>query len=213
MQFQPGQSGNPAGRPPGSRNKKTLALEAAFDDRAEGILDDVVARAKDGEKTAMRLCMERIMAPKRERPVAIVLPPIETPADARKALAVVTAELGEGTITIGEASKLIALIDRMVRMIERVANLEQKQRDEKNQRDAMRRIAEQMLGRKIPVETEEEQEEQARQAPEAGFAADPSLYFPVNSENAGAADGPGAALALGRRAPDPSEGPPLARAA
>jgi hypothetical protein len=213
MQFQPGQSGNPAGRPPGSRNKKTLALEAAFDDRAEEILDDVVARAKDGEKTAMRLCMERIMAPKRERPVAIVLPPIETPADARKALAVVTAELGEGTITIGEASKLIALIDRMVRMIERVTVLEQKQRDEKDKRDAMRRIAEQMLGREIPVETEEEQEEQARQAPEAGCAADPSLYFPVNSENAGAADGPGAALALGRRTPDPSEGPPLARAA
>jgi hypothetical protein len=86
MQFQPGQSGNPAGRPPGSRNKKTLALEAAFDDRAEEILDDVIARAKAGEKTAMRLCMERILAPRRERPVVIDLPLIETPADARSSL-------------------------------------------------------------------------------------------------------------------------------
>jgi hypothetical protein len=29
MKFQPGQSGNPAGRPPGSLNRKTLALAAA----------------------------------------------------------------------------------------------------------------------------------------------------------------------------------------
>jgi hypothetical protein len=212
MQFQPGQSGNPAGRPPGSRNKKTLAVEAAFDERAEEILNDVIGRAKEGEKTAMRLCMERILAPKRERAITIDLPVIETAGDAREALLVVTAELSAGEITIGEASKLVALIDRMVRMIERVANLEQKQRDEEIRRDAMRRIAEQMLGREIPVE-QEQQEEEARQAPEAGFAAEPSLYSPVNSQNHDAADGPDAARELGRRAPHRSEGPPLARAA
>src|SRR5262249_29634086 len=144
MKFQPGQSGNPAGRPLGSRNKKTLALEEAFDERAEEILNDVVGRAKEGEKTAMRLCMERILAPKRERPITIDLPVIETPSDAREALLVVTAELGAGGITIGEASKLVALIDRMVRLIERLDNLEQKKREEQNQRDALRRIAEQM---------------------------------------------------------------------
>src|SRR5262249_47074267 len=185
MKFQPGQSGNPAGRPLGSRNKKTLALEEAFDDRAEEILNNVIGRAKDGEKTAMRLCMERILAPKRERPITIHLPLIETPSDAREARVVVTAELGAGGITIGEAAKLIALIERMVRLIERVAKLEQKEREEQNQRDAMRRIAEQMLGREIPVEQQEEQEEEARQEPEPGFAVDPSLYFPVNSENTG----------------------------
>ena len=35
MKFQPGQTGNPAGRPPGSRNKKTIALEEAFEEHAE----------------------------------------------------------------------------------------------------------------------------------------------------------------------------------
>jgi hypothetical protein len=29
--FQPGRSGNPAGRPPGSRNKTTLAVEALIE--------------------------------------------------------------------------------------------------------------------------------------------------------------------------------------
>jgi len=37
MPFQKGQSGNPAGRPPGSRNKKTLVLEALLEGEAEGI--------------------------------------------------------------------------------------------------------------------------------------------------------------------------------
>src|ERR1700747_3234616 len=147
MQFQPGQSGNPAGRPLGSRNKKTLAVEAAFDERAEEILNDVIGRAKEGEKTAMRLCMERILAPKRERPITIDLPVIETPSDARKALAVITAELGEGGITLGEATKLIALIDRMVRLIERVAKLEQKEREEAETRESIRRVAERLAQR------------------------------------------------------------------
>ena len=35
-QFKPGQSGNPNGRPNGSRNKATLALEALLDDEGEG---------------------------------------------------------------------------------------------------------------------------------------------------------------------------------
>ena len=205
MQFQPGQSGNPAGRPLGSRNKKTLAVEAAFDDRAEEILNDVIGRAKEGEKTAMRLCMERILAPKRERPITIDLPVIETPSDARKALAVITAELGEGGITLGEATKLIALIDRMVRLIERVAKLEQKEREEAEALDFAQKFAEEYRKRKEQKDT--------AQATEASVVADPSLYFPVNSENADAAKGLGTAPSNVARRHTPSEDPPLARAA
>jgi hypothetical protein len=39
-QFKPGQSGNPNGRPNGSRNKATLALEALLDDEGEGPLPE-----------------------------------------------------------------------------------------------------------------------------------------------------------------------------
>ena len=35
--FKPGQSGNPSGRPHGSRNKATLALEALLDGEGEAI--------------------------------------------------------------------------------------------------------------------------------------------------------------------------------
>jgi len=206
MQFQPGQSGNPAGRPPGSRNKKTLALEAEFDDRAEEILDDVIGRAKEGEKTAMRLCMERILAPKRERAITIDLPVIETAGDARRALAVVTAELGEGGITLVEATKLIALIDRVVRLIERVAKLEQKEREAAEVEALVRKM-------RASREAQDAESEAHAEATQGRAAVDQSLYFPVNLENTGVMDGAAAASDRGRRAQGRSEGPPLARAA
>ena len=49
MKFQPGQRGNPAGRPPGSLNKKTLAAQAAFEEKAQEIVDNVIERARNGD--------------------------------------------------------------------------------------------------------------------------------------------------------------------
>src|SRR5712691_1165149 len=77
MHFTPGQSGNPAGRPPGARNKRTLALEALFNAEAEETVKEIIERAKRGEPAAMRLCMERAVPTGRNRPLAIALPPIE----------------------------------------------------------------------------------------------------------------------------------------
>jgi hypothetical protein len=110
MTFLPGQSGNPAGRPRGARNKKTLALEALLDGESEALLRRLIDLAKMGDDLAMRLCVERMLAPQRERPVPLKLPRIESDQDARRASAEVMDALGEGEITPKEAGHLLRAV-------------------------------------------------------------------------------------------------------
>src|ERR1700738_638922 len=85
MKFQPGQSGNPAGRPPGSLNKKTLALEAPNEAKAEEAVNDIMERAKSGDPAAMRLCMERAVPAGRHRRFAFALPRVRTAEEEQQA--------------------------------------------------------------------------------------------------------------------------------
>jgi len=85
--FAPGVSGNPAGRPAGSRNRATLALEQLFDGEAEVRSRKAIEMAKGGDLGAMRICLDRIIAPRKDRPVKFQLTTIETAADAAKASA------------------------------------------------------------------------------------------------------------------------------
>src|SRR5438445_5755972 len=76
--FEKGKSGNPAGRRPGSRNKATLAAELVFDGEAEALSRKAVELALDGSEAALRLCLDRIIATRRERPLRFAVPPIES---------------------------------------------------------------------------------------------------------------------------------------
>jgi len=80
--FERGKSGNPAGRPKGARNYATVLAEGLLDGEAEAITRKVIDKALGGDSTALRLCLERLLPPRRERPVAFQLPAkIETLAD------------------------------------------------------------------------------------------------------------------------------------
>jgi hypothetical protein len=195
MRFQPGQSGNPAGRPPGSLNKKTLAAQAMLAERAEEIVTNLMDRSKNGEPAAMRLVMDRLLPTGRNRPVAIELPVIKTPEDAELALAVITDELAAGKLTIGEASALITLIDRMLRLAERMWKFQQERREAE--------------------ERGEEAPEADAQAPRTAEKPRAPLYSPVNSgvaAAAGASPGREGQASPSGMTPE-TTAPPLARAA
>jgi hypothetical protein len=68
--FRRGVSGNPVG----ARNKALLAMEALLDGEAEAITRVAVETAKEGDTTALRLCLERILPPRKDRPVSFSLP-------------------------------------------------------------------------------------------------------------------------------------------
>src|SRR5260370_39572874 len=100
-----GKSGNPAGRRPGCRNRATRAAEMYLDGEAEALTRLAVEQAFAGDPAALKLCLARKGAPRRERPVAIQLPPIRSPADIAPAIDAIAAALGRGLGPTGQAAE------------------------------------------------------------------------------------------------------------
>ena len=65
--FRKGRSGNPKGCPTGSRHKATLAAEVLLDGESEKLTRKAIAMALEGDTTALRLCLERILAARRDK--------------------------------------------------------------------------------------------------------------------------------------------------
>jgi hypothetical protein len=116
--FRKGRSGNPRGRPLGARNRATIAMEALLDGEAEAITRKAVEKAKEGDTTALRLCLERILPPRKDRPIALLMPKLSTVADAAALMAAITSAVAIGDVTTSEAAELAKLIDTYVRAVE-----------------------------------------------------------------------------------------------
>jgi len=82
--FQPGRSGNPAGRPRGSKSKSTQLVERLITGHVgdvKEILAVVVEQAKAGESWACREILARLWPVPRSRMVAFDLPEIRSQHD------------------------------------------------------------------------------------------------------------------------------------
>ena len=117
-QFVKGQSGNPAGKPLGCRNQATRIAEALLDGDVEALTRKAVALALDGDAAALRLCFDRIIAPRRARPVHLDLPPIADAADTAGAMAAITAAVAEGAITPAEGVEVGIIVETYLRALE-----------------------------------------------------------------------------------------------
>lgn len=116
--FAPGQSGNPAGRPKGSRGKASILAQAMVDGDFEAIISKAIECAKAGEPVAMRLCIERLVPPQRGPVVEIALPAIRRAEDVVSGFSAVLAAAAAGEISLGEAKEFMALLDGHRRAIE-----------------------------------------------------------------------------------------------
>ena len=124
--------GNP-GRPRGAKNKTTLAVELLLDGEAEALTRKAIELAKAGDTTALRLCLDRIVPLRKDRPVAFDLPILEHAGDAVKASAAIAKAVADGDLTPMEAAELSKVVDAYARAIEttelatRIVRLEQAQ--------------------------------------------------------------------------------------
>jgi hypothetical protein len=116
--FAKGQSGNPVGRPLGARNRTTRAAEALLDGEAEALTRKAIERAFEGDTTALRICLDRVLPPRRERRLNFELPQLNSAEDAVKASAAIVAMVAAGEITLSEAEGMGRLMDHFIRALQ-----------------------------------------------------------------------------------------------
>jgi hypothetical protein len=118
MQFQKGQSGNPAGRPRGSRNKASVRMQEMLEQKAEQLVNKVVEMAIAGNIGALRLCLDRIVPARKNEALLCELPPLAKAADAVAAIAAIASAAVAGDVTADEAAKLAKVISLYVNTLE-----------------------------------------------------------------------------------------------
>ena len=128
MRFKKGQSGNPKGKPRGAKDKRT-ELRALFEPHRAKLIRKVVALALKDDTTALKICIDRLVAPIRPRDAPIHFGPLKDTL-VQKGEQVFHA-LSRGELSPDEASSVMQTLTAQARIVEvddlerRVATLEQ----------------------------------------------------------------------------------------
>ena len=120
MRFQKGQSGNPAGRPPGMRGLAAVVTEELLEGEAESLVRAMIEKAKEGDTAALRLCLDRIAPARkeRERPVTFDLGPLKTAADAARAIEAITTAVADGELSAAAAADLFKYVEAFTHVLQ-----------------------------------------------------------------------------------------------
>ena len=118
MQFQKGQSGNPAGRPRGARSKATIRMQMMLERRAKALVNKTVDIALAGNVAALRLCLDRLVPTRKTEPVICDMAPLQKTSDAVAAIAGIASAAAAGDVTADEAAKLAKVIALYVNSLE-----------------------------------------------------------------------------------------------
>jgi hypothetical protein len=203
MPFVKGQSGNPAGRPAGSRNRFTREMDEALEQRGLPLIDAIANHAHAANPAAMRLCLDRLVPTGKNRAATIELPPVETPDYTCAALGEIHRALGASEISTDEATRLVGFVDRTTRVLAGKAAAEIDLADRLARCEEALTQCMVLLG--IPS-ADETAPEAARPAP---AATDSRPAEPAIANNNAKTMEPAAAVA--RRAAASTEPPPIAK--
>ena len=122
------------GRPLGSRNKRTVFAEM-MESHGEAVIKQCQVLAMKGDPTALRLCIERLVAPCKSSTKPFRLPSVKTTADVGKALQAVLKLVARGRLSAQEGEALAAILDNQRTALEteefamRLRALEEKSRE------------------------------------------------------------------------------------
>jgi hypothetical protein len=108
--FQPGCSGNPAGKRPGTLNRATILKRAMAEGDEERIASLIVERALKGEWSALRFVQDRLEPKPRARPIMLDFPEGATVAEMSE---IVLRAMANGEISPDEAIQIMRLLDQL----------------------------------------------------------------------------------------------------
>jgi hypothetical protein len=119
--FQPGHSGNPAGKKPGTLNHATQLKRLLEGEEYDRVARKAIEAACEGHMPSVRFLMERLVPRPRGRAIALDLPPGATRAERLTAL---VDQMCAGEISAEEAKAMIAVIDEADRAARQPARRE-----------------------------------------------------------------------------------------
>ena len=134
MTFQPGQSGNPKGRPKGIVDKRA-ELRGLLDVHAKAIVEKLIEGAKAGDPISLRLCIERLIPRiKPDNSIIFDLPEgrINEGSNMLGIVDGITKAVVLGQMDMEEAQKFTDFLKRQCRFIKEA---EQKLEDEKREKE------------------------------------------------------------------------------
>lgn len=95
-----------------------MVAEVLLDGEAETITRKAIELAKGGDITAIRLCLERILPPRKDRPISVDLPTVSSVADLKTAHAEVIRDVASGELTPDQGRAFSDLLESYRRTIE-----------------------------------------------------------------------------------------------
>jgi hypothetical protein len=88
-----------------------MIAAALLEGEAEALMRKTIEKAKSGDGPCLRLCVDRLLPPPRDRPVRFPLPPMDTATAATQAVA-------SGDLTPLEGKDIASLIEIWLRTFE-----------------------------------------------------------------------------------------------
>lgn len=104
-----GQSGNPADRPSRAR-QAALVAQGLIGRKTVPLTNKLLELALLGDRTALRLCIDRIAPARREPPVDLDLPAVRSRGDLRAALTVIADAAATDALTSSQAAALTRML-------------------------------------------------------------------------------------------------------
>jgi hypothetical protein len=106
------------GRPVGSQNKATLALAALIVGEGEDIVGTIISAAKNGDMSAAKALLDRLVPTRKSTPAPIDIPPITGSADLEAVLIKVANDMAVGDLTPDEAQTITGVIASHIKLAE-----------------------------------------------------------------------------------------------